>query len=122
VDFVYNIDFFLSEARGKIDLFAQIPNIIDAPVAGGVYFYQIDKRPIRNRQTILALSARTIFGVGAINRFGQNTSNAGLANAPWTGKQIGMRQSVGTQSILESLDNVGLSNDFLKGLGAVFSI
>jgi hypothetical protein len=41
VDFVYDIDLVASQVGGIIDLFSQVANFIDAPVAGGVYFYNI---------------------------------------------------------------------------------
>jgi hypothetical protein len=41
MDFIYDIDLVASQVGGIVDLFSQVANFIDAPVTGGVYFYNI---------------------------------------------------------------------------------
>jgi hypothetical protein len=41
VDLVYDIDLVASQVGGVIYLLSKVANFIDAPIAGGVYFYNI---------------------------------------------------------------------------------
>lgn len=79
MNFVDNIDFVFALRGGNDGFFAQISNIVDASVAGGVYLDNVEV-------IVLELVFETIDFVS------EDARNGGFAGAAWAHKKICMRQ------------------------------
>jgi hypothetical protein len=55
-----------------------------------------------------------------IYSFGKQTGCRRLSGSPWTAENIGLADSIAFDRIDQRFGNVGLTNDFFKGLGTPF--
>jgi len=58
VHFVDDVDLETRPARAHVDVRAQLPNLVDAAVAGAVDFQDVDVVPARDTDTGVALATR----------------------------------------------------------------
>ena len=123
VDFVYNVDLVASQIWGVIDFFSQVTDFVNAPVASGVYLYDIRSTTFVDSFTHGAAIARfALLGVQAANCFSQNASGAGLSGAPWTTEKVGVSHPSISYSVAQCLCNMLLSYYFRQCLGAPFAV
>ena len=79
MNFVDNIDFVFALRGGNDGFFAQISDIVDASVAGGVYLDNVE---------IIVLE----FVFKTIDLVSKDARNGGFTSAAWAHKKICMRQ------------------------------
>ena len=82
------------------------------------------KRPLlieRPAGLTLVTSIVPVLGVETVDGLGEDTRTGGLADASWTAEEVGMRQPVETDSVLQGLRQSLLSDHGLEGLGTVLS-
>ena len=97
VNFVDNIDFVFTLAWRNNGLFAQIADIIDTSVAGGIDFDDVEI-------IIFELVFKTV------NLVRQNTRYGRFASATWTNKKIGVRNFTVLQRALQNVGDLFLPN------------
>ena len=124
MDFIDDVDLKLALGRRKIDFVAQVAHIIHAGVGCGVNLDQVEKIALIDTLAVLAVVAGApgrVF-VQAVDRLGQQARHGRLASAARPGKEVSMPHPVGTDGILESLNDMFLSNHLVPQAGPPFSI
>ena len=120
MNFIDDINLEASSTGTNAHVGSQLPNFIDAPVAGAVDFQHIDVVASGNLTTDVALPARCIArALDAVEGFGQNACRGGLTHTTRPREQIRMTDAVGRDGVLQRLGHGGLSDKFGKRLGAV---
>jgi hypothetical protein len=124
VDFVDDVDFIFALRGRKVDLVAQVANIVHTGVGGGVNLDQVEETVLVDRFAILTLvvGAFRWVRIQAIDRFRQKARERGLACPTRPSEEIGVRDAVCRDGILESRDDVVLPHDFVPFFWPVFSI
>ena len=79
MNFVDNIDFVFALRGGDDGFFAQISDIVDAGIAGGIYLDNVE-----------VIVFELVFK--AINFVSEDARNGGFTSATWTNKKICMSQ------------------------------
>jgi len=123
VDFVDDIDLIACLIRGVVDLLTEAADIIDAGVAGGINFDNIQGSGFGYCLAhITGIAGFTLIIGEAVHCLSQNTRGAGFAGSPWSAEEIGVRYTTAAESVDECLCYRFLSNYFSKSLGAPFTI
>ena len=91
VGFVEDVDLVLALDRGEGDLVADVADVVDAAVAGGVHLDDVEGGAGADGDAAVALAA----GVGgrsldAVERLGQQLGGRGLARAAGAREKIGV--------------------------------
>jgi hypothetical protein len=122
VHFVDNIDPILPPKRRKLDVLANLANVVHAGVRRPVDFDHVHRRALRNllaiRTRITRRSRRPLL---AIQRFGQNPGNRCFPHAAGTGKEKRMGNPLRRDRVHQRLHDVGLPDDVVKRPRPVFS-
>jgi hypothetical protein len=122
VHFVDNIDPILPTKRRKLDVLANLANVVHAGVRGPVDLDHVHRRTLGDFLTIhTGVAGRPRRPLFAIERLRQNASDRRLPHAPRAGKQERMGNPLSPDGIHQRLDDVRLSNDIVEGSGPVFS-
>ena len=101
---------------------AQLANLVDASIGGGIDFQHVQRTARGNLAARIALIARRRCGsVNAIQRFGQNSGRGRLSHAPRARKNISVRHAAALKRILQRTRDVLLSDKFRKSLGPPLS-
>ena len=119
VHFVDDIDFVFAGSGGVLGVFQHFADVVDAGVAGGVDFEQIDKAALVDGGAGGALAAG--FAVGrcfAVEAFGEDAGDGGFAHAARAGEQIGVVQAAFVERVLQGFDNVFLADQIGEGFRA----
>src|SRR5262249_22058447 len=120
VDFIDDVNLEARPGRTVLNVLAEIPNLVDAAVAGAVDFQNVDILAGGDTPTNLALIAgRWRRAVYAIQRLGENPSGARLADSARPGEKIGVGNSIALQCIGQSLSDVFLTDNVLELLRAI---
>ena len=91
VGFVDDIDLVAGLCGGEVDLFPDIPDLVDAPVAGGVHLDDVEQAPlVGGGADVAPVAGVSILGVQAVDRLGQDPGGGGLAGAPGPAEQVGV--------------------------------
>jgi hypothetical protein len=123
MDLVYYIDLIAGLIGGVIDLLAQLPDIVNTGITGGVYLYDIQCPAFIYCQTHLAGVARlTLIVVQAVDSFGKYTGSAGLTRSPGAAEKIGMRCAFAFQGIAQRLSHRFLADNLSKSFWSPFPI
>src|SRR5207249_3635789 len=121
-NFINNVDFEFGTGWGITGRFAQLANLIDAPVAGAIDFQHIQGAPLRNfdaaRVLGIKLDLRAARGVQA---FGKNAGDSRLPGAARPAKQISVRDAVLLDGVAERLSDMLLPHHVAEALRPVFS-
>ena len=105
--FVDDIDFVFAGGGGVLGVFQHFADVVDASVAGGVDFEQIDKAALVDGGAGWALAAGfAVAGGFAVEAFGEDAGDGGFAHAARAGEQIGVVQAAFAQGVLQGFDNV----------------
>ncbi len=123
MNLIDNVDLVAGLGRDEVDLFAELPYLIDPPVARPVNLHHIQRDstpyPSAGRALIARFAPLRIF---AVHRPSEDAGHGGLPRPPRPGKQIGMRQSFPGDGILQGFDSVFLADDFGETLGSAAAI
>jgi len=90
VYFVYDVDLVAGFIGDKVHLIPQVSDLVNAPVASGIYLYEVKAAPLGDR----AAHEATVAGLAkacvllAVYGLGQYTCGAGLASAPGSTEQV----------------------------------
>jgi len=98
MDFVDDIDFIFALSRRNNRAFAQVADVVDASVASGIDFNNVD---------IVVLE----FILEAVDFMSKNAGDGGFAGAARTNKKIGMRKFIVLDCLLENIGNLRLPYD-----------
>ena len=122
VHFVDHID-LEAAARRRIDgVFQQLAHFVDLGIGRGVNFQEIDKAP----RIDLGTGRADTTGAGgdaffAVEGFGQNPRQRGLADTARAGEQVGMMQALLRERVRQRPDNVLLPDQTFKGFWPPFA-
>ncbi len=119
VHFVDQIDLELAARGHVLGVLDYLAHIVHAGVGRGVDFQQVDIAAGVDIQAGRALAARIGTGAGlAIQRFGENARNRGLAHAAGAGEQKCVVHTPTVERVTERADHVFLAYEFGKTLRA----
>ncbi len=122
VRFVEDDHFVASADRRIPHHIAQLANLVDASIGGGIDFQDVQRAPRGDLTARIALVARRRRGsLHTIQRLGQNPGGGRLTHAPRSGKNISMRHAAALKGVLQRARDVLLSDNFRKRLGAPLS-
>src|SRR5437660_10764123 len=110
MSFVEHIDLIFAGARRHHDLFAQVTDIVDTSIRGGIYLDDVEgvtRGNLAALQAFVALLA--VFRVATIYRFCQQTRSTGFTVTSWSGIAIGMFYIVAVESIFERTNSLLLT-------------
>ena len=122
VSFVENHDFVAARGRSVTHHFAQLANLVDAAIGGGVNFENVERSAGGN----FAAGIAGVVGLGggafhAIQRLGEDARGGRLAHAAHAGKDIGVSDAIRFDGVRERLRDVLLADNFSECLRAIFS-
>src|SRR6478672_641752 len=114
---VEDVDLAPQIGRGVLDPFAEIPDVANAPVAGGVDLDEVEGPTLADRDTRLAGVARVaVLEVRAVERLGEDPGKRRLARPARPDKEDRVRDAIRSDGIPEGLDDSGLADDLGEGL------
>ena len=125
VGFVDDVDLEAGVDGGEDGAFAQFAGVVDAAVAGGVDFDDVDRAVSVGRQRAAGAAFAAGFGggsLGAVEGAGEDAGRGGLAAAAGPGEQVGVVEAPGADGVDERLGDVFLADDFGEGLRPVFAV
>ncbi|MCY1311089.1 hypothetical protein D9M70_613540 [compost metagenome] len=113
--FVDQVDLVAAAAGRVLHVVEQFAGIFHLGAAGGVHFDQVDETALIDLPAHRALAARRGADAGlAIQAFGENARDGGLANAPGAGKEIGVVQALVVQCIDQGFQHMSLPDHFAE--------
>jgi hypothetical protein len=116
------VDLGAAARRHVLGVFDQAANVVDAGVAGGVNFQQIDETAGIDVHAGAALAARfRALPALAVQALGKDACDGGLADATGAGEQEGVMHAPGLQRVGQRAHDMFLSDQFGEALGAPFS-
>ena len=131
VDLVDDVHLVAAVDRRVADLVAQLADVVDAAVGGGVHLDHVERRRGGDRPAAFAHAAGRdgrlgdhVLGVGprAVERLGQDLGHARLAGAARPGEDVGVGDGSATHGVLQGLRDVVLAGDLGEGLRAVLAV
>jgi len=121
VNLVDNVNLVSGGCRCVPGLFPEVPDLVDPPVAGSVYFPDIHMVARCDASAGIAFLAGVRTGTFlAVQRFGEYSGGGCLTHAPGTRHQVGVADPVVIYGVLECNGDVVLGQDFIEGLGPPF--
>ena len=123
VRFVYDINTVLCNSRSKVRFGAQIPNIVNVSVAGGVHFGNIQQRTVVNSPADFTFAAGlAVVLVWAVHRLCKDFRAGGFAYAAAAGEDVCMTEGVLRHLFCNDGGYVLLPGNVLKKSRAIFAI
>ena len=117
VHLVHDIDAFFHCRRAENRFLSQSADIVHTVVGGGVELYHVEYRALADAAAGRAHPAGVaVDRVFAVDRLGQDAGAGGLSRSAGADENIGMGEAAGLYLVLESLRNVLLPHDLVKGL------
>ena len=90
-----------------------VTNVVHAVVGSAVQFYDVQRRPFRDRETALAESTGVaVHGILTVEGLGENSRGRRLSGAARPRKEVGVGNSVVLHRTLERSNHVILSSKF----------
>src|SRR5690606_8359079 len=112
--------------RRVLDPLAEIANIFDAAVGGGVDLDDVGRAPLVDRDAGLADVAGTLrrVGIEAVDRLGQQPGGRRLAGAAWPAEEVSVRDATSRDRVAERVTNVVLPDQLaaLERLRAILAV
>src|SRR5947207_7493032 len=122
VNFVDNVDFEFRRRRRVSYRVAELADFLDPAVAGAVDFNHVERPALGNFDaTRVLIIELDLWPAGAIQAFGKDSGDGGLARAARTAEQVGVRGSLLFDGFGEGLRAVLLSDAVTEQFRAVFS-
>ena len=107
-------------ARPEAHIGTKFAHRIDAGVAGTVNFNHVNILPNGDGLTSIAFIAGFVGGADfAVQAFGEDSRHAGFAHTTCAGKEIGVCDAVESDGVAQSSNNVFLTDQIIKCLGAI---
>ena len=123
VHLVDDVYFVAAHRRQVGDFVAQVADIVDAVVGGGVHLDNIEDRAAVDAFADLALAAGVRAGmVQAVDGLGENFGAGRLAGAARAGEQVGVADAAGGDLVLQRRDDGLLAHNVGKALRTPFAI
>ena len=122
---IENEDFVAITRRRENSAFAKIPGIIDAVVARGINFHDVEGTatvPRKFNATGADAAGSIRWAFGTIQAPGKNPCRGCFPTPPGATKQIGVINPVGRERMTERIRDMCLSNELSKGLRTVSTI
>jgi hypothetical protein len=123
VNFIDYINFKSRPVGPVYRVFTKLSNLIYAVITGAVDLDNVDIVTGINGDTAVAFTARLdgrLVGLEAIQRFGQNSSQSRLADAPGSAEQVGVSDTVGLDGIFQGLCDRVLTDNVIENLRTIF--
>ena len=122
VRFVEDHHFVAARGRSVTNHFAQLANLVDAAIGGGVDFENVERSAGGNFAAGVAGVVRLGGGtLHAVERLGEDARGGGFAHAAHAGKNVGVRDAIRFDGVRERLGDVLLADNFGECLRAIFS-
>ena len=122
VDFVNDVDFERRIGRRVFAGLAQLAHLLDAVVARAVNFQHVERPALGDFNATRVLVVEINFrAAGAVQAFGKDAGDGGLAGAARAAEQIGVRDALLLDGVGERLGDVFLADHVGETLRAVFS-
>ena len=121
VDLIDDVHAVASDLRGHLYLFHERFDVFHGVVGSGIQFVDAVRAAFLETHARFALPAGLHFrpGVHAIDHFGENARRGGLAHAPRTAEQIGMRQLPPPDGVGQRPGNRVLADQGFEGIRPV---
>ena len=101
---------------------AQFPDIVNAPVAGAVYLYDVQVSPLGDAPAGIALITGAVGGaLLAVETLGQYPGYGGLPDTARAGEQVGVGHPALGDGVSQGGNRRLLANHLFKGLRAILS-
>ena len=112
------------QVAGRIrESLAQLADLVDAAVRGGVDLEDVERRPFADGDAGVACVARVaVLQVRAVDGLGEDPRERGLAGAARPDEQDRVRDPVGADRVAQRLDDRFLADDLAERLGAPASV
>ena len=124
VRLVEDVDLPAAAGRGVGDALAQVADVVDGAVGGGVHLDHVDRGAGGDRHAGLAFAAggdRRAAAL-AVERAGEDLRHRGLAGAARADEEVGVVDLVLLDRVAQRADHVLLAHDLVEGARAVASI
>jgi hypothetical protein len=111
--------------RSEDSPLTKFAGVINAVVAGGIDFDDVERAAAVSRKLNAARAGSTGFISGAllaVETAGQDSCRGGLATAPWTTEEIGVVDPVSGQRMAQRIGDLRLANEFGESLWAIPAI
>ena len=123
VGLVEDVDLPAPGRRRVADPLAQVADVVDRAIRGGVHLDHVERAAGGDRQARLALAARAQGrAVDAVERAGEDLRQRGLAGATRADEQVGVVDAVALDRVREGAHHVLLADDLVEGLRAVAAV
>ena len=123
VRFIDDVHLDLQHRRQILHPLAQVSDLVDAAVGGGIDLDQVDRRAASDLDAVRADTARLrALQVQTVDRLCQDPGGRRLPGAAHAGEEIGMRHPALPHRVLERLGNRILPDQLAKFLGAVLEV
>ena len=109
VNFVDDVDFIFPFRGGDGGFFAEVADVVDAGVTGGVDFDDVEVRIFE-------------FVFEAVNFVSEDAGDGSFAAAARAGEEVAVRSFAGFEGGFERLCDLVLTNDFVEFFRAIFAI
>ena len=120
---VNDVDLVFADGGQIGNLIAQVADIVNAVIGGGVHLNDIHNCAGVNALADFALAARVGAGsVQTVDRLGKDFGTGCLAGAAGAGKQVGVANAPGGNLVLQRRDDGGLPYNVSKALGTPFAV
>ena len=104
VGFVNDVDLTRTLGGGEVHLVPYVPDLVDAPVAGGVQFNDVHELAVVHRPAVVAgVAGVAVLDILAVGGLGDDPGGGGLAAAPRAAEQVG----VGDPALADGLAECG---------------
>ncbi len=126
VDLVDDVDLHPPFDRREVDLVAQIADIVDAAVGGGVHLDDVHGAASADGLAVgagaVGMGGRLALAGVAVEGHGQDLGRGGLARAARTGEEVRVAHAVLSDGVDEGAGDVLLPDDVLETGGAVLAV
>ncbi len=123
MSFVDDVDLVATGDSEKIDVLAQVTDIVYSGIRGGIDLDDVWRAAPGDLTTGETCIARlTIFWMSTVHRLGEQPGGASLPGAAGPTEEVGMRQAVIPHRISQRTCHRFLTYEVGKGLGSPFAI
>src|SRR4051794_31285988 len=115
MDLVHDVDAIARLARDVVHPLAQLPDVVDTPIRGGVDLHLVERGPGERRAADRAdIVGLAILRIEAVERAEEDAREAGLSCSAWPGQQVRVADSATPHRVTERAGDVLLAHDLGK--------